>query len=105
MGEAEVDVPRAKCLGTHAARQQPSQWAAFHVLSECKVEKWLERMRMQIELAQTMFNLQHYHDRMVLSAFDSGSIFRLRGHVERPARASQETLTTLLGFHGIPHGS
>jgi hypothetical protein len=86
--------PNVVALTQHYNRL--SQWVAWQVLDEKSLEKRLEKMKLLIDLAQMLFNLQNYYDGMaVLSGFDSNSMFRLNQHVERLGPVAKETLETL----------
>jgi hypothetical protein len=64
----------ARLRQTSSHYNRLSQWVAYQVLSERNLEKRLDKMKLLIELAQILFNLQNYYDGMaVLSGFDSNS--------------------------------
>jgi hypothetical protein len=86
--------PNVVALTQHYNRL--SQWVAMQVLDERNLEKRLQKMNLLVQLAQKLFDLQNYYDGMaVLSGFDSNSMFRLNGHVERLDQTSKDVLNNL----------
>jgi hypothetical protein len=61
-------------------------------------------MKLLIQLAQMLFDLQNYYDAIaILSGLDSNSIWRINQHFERLDQGSKETLNDLRDFFDIMH--
>jgi hypothetical protein len=92
--------PNVLALTQHFNRL--SQWVALQILTEGNLERRLRRMKLLLQLAQRLFEIQNYYDGMaVLSGFDSNSMFRLKQHVARLGHRSSGILVRLREI-GLP---